>query len=72
MQVPSLSSGCEIAQFFVRYMAKAALECMPPPPQTKIWNGRTNLSECVFEALFKGVSTVFGLRIVEKVFEDVY
>ncbi len=27
------------------------------PSQTKILEGRTNLSECVFEALFKGVST---------------
>ena len=37
-------------------------------PQTKILEGRTNLSERVFEALFKGVSTRFGLRIVEKCF----
>ncbi len=35
-------------------------------PQTKILEGRTNISECVFEALFKGVSTRFGLRNVEK------
>jgi hypothetical protein len=34
-------------------------------PKTKIFAGRTNLSECVLEALFKGVSTVFGLRNVE-------
>jgi hypothetical protein len=33
--------------------------------------GRSNKSsECVFEALFKGVSTRFGLRIVEKCFEN--
>jgi hypothetical protein len=44
----------------------------PHRPQTKIWDGRTYLSECVFEALFKGVSTVCGLRIVEKGFEDIY
>jgi hypothetical protein len=39
------------------------------PSQTKILEGRTNLSECVFEALFKGVSTRFGLQTVEKCFE---
>jgi hypothetical protein len=32
-------------------------------------DGRT---ECVFEALFKGVSTRFGLRIVEKCFENAF
>jgi len=31
--------------------------------------GRTNISERVFEALFKGVSTRFGLQNVEKCFE---
>ncbi len=36
---------------------------------TKIFEGRTNLSECVFEALFNGASTLFGIRIVEKFFE---
>jgi len=41
-------------------------------PQTKILEGRTNVSECVFEALFKGVSTRFGLRIVEKCFENTF
>ncbi len=39
-------------------------------PQTKILEGRTNVSERVFEALFKGVSTVFGLQNVEKCFEN--
>ena len=39
------------------------------PSQTKILDGRTNVSECFFEALFKGVSTRFGLQIVEKCFE---
>ena len=34
------------------------------PSQTKILEGQTNFSECVFEVLFKGVSTLFGLRIV--------
>jgi hypothetical protein len=38
-------------------------------PQTKILEGRTNRPERVFEALFKGVSTRFGLQIVEKCFE---
>jgi hypothetical protein len=48
----------------------AKLNCAIYPSQTKILEGRTNLSECVFEALFKGVSTRFGLRIVEKGFEN--
>jgi hypothetical protein len=34
--------------------------------------GRTNLSECVFEALFKGMSTSFGLQNVEKCFENAF
>jgi hypothetical protein len=43
------------------------------PSQTKVLEGRTvsrtNLSECVSrEALFKGVSTLFGLLIAEKFF----
>jgi hypothetical protein len=41
-------------------------------PQTKILEGRTNRPERVFEALFKGVSTLFGLRIVEKCFETAF
>ena len=40
------------------------------PSQTKILEGRTNISECVFEALFKGLSTRFGQRIVEECFEN--
>ena len=39
-------------------------------PQTKILEGRTNISECVFESLFKGVSTRFGRHNVEKCFEN--
>ena len=31
-------------------------------PQTKILEGRTIISECVFEALLKGVSTGLGIR----------
>jgi hypothetical protein len=31
-----------------------------------------DLSECVFEALFKGVSTGFGLRNAEKSFENAF
>jgi len=42
------------------------------PSQTKILDGRTNVSECDFEALFKGLSTRFGLRIVEKCFENAF
>ena len=40
------------------------------PSQTKILEVRTNFSECGFEALFKGVSTVFGPRNVETCFEN--
>jgi hypothetical protein len=40
------------------------------PSQTKILEVRTNLSEYVVEALFTGVSTRFGLRIVEKSVEN--
>ena len=39
---------------------------------TKILEGRTNLSECVFDALFRGVSTRYGLRIVENYFEHTF
>ncbi len=39
------------------------------PSQTKILECWTSLSEYIFETLFKGVSTRFGLRIVEKCFE---
>jgi hypothetical protein len=41
-------------------------------PQTKILEGRTNISEGIFEALFKGVSTRFGLQAVEKCFENAF
>jgi hypothetical protein len=40
------------------------------PCQTKIWEARTSLSECAFEALFKGMSTQFGRRIVDNCFEN--
>jgi hypothetical protein len=42
------------------------------PSQTKILDGRTNVSECFFEALFKVVSSLFGLQIVEKCFETAF
>jgi hypothetical protein len=45
MQLPSLSSGCEIAQFFVRYMA----------PQTKILEGWTKDEIRIFDILFIGL-----------------
>ena len=49
----------------------ATTECYAP--QTKILEGRTNLSECVSrEALFKAVSTGFGPRNVEKSFETAF
>jgi len=47
MRVPSLSSGCEIAQFFVRYMGFGCisvisqLKCALHAPQTKTW-GNSN------------------------------
>jgi hypothetical protein len=41
-------------------------------PQTKILEDRTNISEGIFEALFKGVSTRLGLRVVEKCFETAF
>jgi hypothetical protein len=40
--------------------------------QTKIWEGRTNRLEHVFDALFKDVSTRFGPRIVEKCVEKMF
>jgi hypothetical protein len=39
-------------------------ELYPSQSQTKILEDRTNISEHVFEALFKGVSTRFGLQNV--------
>ncbi len=55
MQLPSFSSGCDIAPFFCSLHGEF---------QTKILEGRTNHSECVFEARFKGVSAPFGLRVL--------
>ncbi len=40
--------------------------------QTKILESWTNLSECIFEAIFKGVSTGFGLQNVEYCFENAF
>ena len=51
------------ATIFCNHTAKFIL------PQTKIWEGRTNISQCVFKALFKGVITAFGLQNVEMCFE---
>jgi hypothetical protein len=42
------------------------------PSQTKILEGWTNISERIFEALFKGVSTGFGRQNVEKCFENAF
>ena len=42
------------------------------PSQTKILEGRTTISERIFEALFKDVSTGFGRQNVEKCFENAY
>jgi hypothetical protein len=38
-------------------------------PQTKIWKVGQTFQKAFFEALFKGVSTLFGLHNVEKCFE---
>ena len=35
-------------------------------------NNFTPLSECVFEVLFKGVGTIFGLQNVEKCLETAF
>ncbi len=40
------------------------------PSQTKILEGGTKDKMRIFEALFKGVSTRFGLRIVENSIEN--
>jgi hypothetical protein len=40
------------------------------PSQTKISEGRTNLSECVFEALFNGSSPKSCTHTLEKCFEN--
>jgi hypothetical protein len=40
------------------------------PSQTKIREARTSLFECAFEAFFKGVSTIFGLLIIENCVEN--
>jgi hypothetical protein len=41
-------------------------------PQTKILDDRTNVWDRMFEVLFKGVSTRFGLRSFETYFERVF
>jgi len=41
-------------------------------PQTKVLEGRINRPEHLFDALFKGLSTRFGLRIVEKCIEKMF
>ncbi len=41
-------------------------------PQTKSLDCRTNVWERIFEVLFKGVSTRFGLRSSEKYFENAF
>jgi hypothetical protein len=59
MQVPSLSRGCEIAQFFVRYMVarcdftKGALRQLYPS-QTKILEGWTTDENADFRSTFQG------------------
>jgi len=44
--------------------------CEIYPSQTKILEGLTKEEIRIFEALFKGVSTRFGLRTIEKCFEN--
>jgi hypothetical protein len=42
MQVPSLSRGCEIAQFFVRYMG-VGVATMPPERYGEKIHGRSSV-----------------------------
>jgi hypothetical protein len=42
------------------------------PSQTKILEGVTKDEIRIFEARFKEASTLFGLRIVEKAFENAF
>jgi hypothetical protein len=51
---------------FVSLTVKLTVYTQIYPSQTKILEGRTKDEIMIFEALFKGVSTRFGLRIVEK------
>ena len=49
--------------------------CFPMPiyaPQTKILEVRTNLSECVFEALFNDSSPKSSTHALEKCFENAF
>jgi hypothetical protein len=48
------------------------LQSLCSPTQMKSLDGRTNFSECVFEALLKGVSTVFGRQSVKNCFETTF
>ena len=41
-------------------------------PQTKSLEGWTKRCVCVFEVVFKGVSTCFGLRRIENSFKNAY
>jgi hypothetical protein len=41
-------------------------------PQTKILDGGTKRCVCVFEVLFKGVSTRFGIPLIESLFKNAY
>jgi hypothetical protein len=41
-------------------------------PQTTIFDGGTKRSMSLFEALFNGVSTRFGRRLIEKSFEKTH
>jgi hypothetical protein len=41
-------------------------------PQTKILDGGTKRCVCVFEVLFKGVSTLFGRPLIENTFKNAY
>jgi len=59
MHVPSLSSGCEIAPFFVRHNgSRVCLNFQDAGVSNSI---RIRNDDVSFEALFKGVRTQFGL-----------
>jgi hypothetical protein len=70
MKVPSLSSGCDIAPFFVRHTwDNERPSFVVIDAKRRFWTvGRTFQNAFPGEALFKGVSTRFGLQIVEKCF----
>ena len=56
---------CNMSVDFAVDVGRRQLTPVWDKPDFEILEGRTNISECIFEPLFKDVSTVFGLRSVE-------